>query len=322
MNFARALWSSWCDFFFTPSSTLPLCLFRVLYGALALEAAALIAPDLLTWYGVHGTVRPETAQQLLGPLCLDLILYLPQNDNFVIAFFALHVLSALAVCLGLGTRFSSIVLFFTLSSFHFRNPMITNSGDDLLRVYSFFMMFAASSDHLSLDSLLRKRFGKGSNNSSLTQEVQESLAPLRSLWPQRLIQIEITLLYMQYFVTKIVDPYWLDGTAVYYVLASKELERFPIFLDRSNILISRFLTYYTLFAEFALCAFIWVKQFRYWVLLAGLILHIGLDYTLNIPIFQQVILASYVLFIDPSDLERFWCRIRARSISAKEDKIS
>lgn len=294
MNPLKSFWEHWCSFFFAPSSTLPLSLFRIFYGLLALEAGILIAPDLLTWYGVHGTLRPAIAEQIYGKLCVDLLLFLPRNDETVIAFFCVYLLSALFVSLGLFTRFSTIALYLTLSSFHFRNPQIINSGDDLLRVYSFFMMFAPAGDQLSLDRWLKKR-----NKSSGMEE-----PALRSLWPQRLIQIEITLLYMQYFVTKIVDSYWLDGTAVYYVLVSSELERFPVFFDRQNIWISRFLTYSTLVAEFALCTLIWVKKFRYWVLLIGVLLHLGLEYCLNIPIFQHVILASYILFIDEKDLAK------------------
>lgn len=309
----KALWQAWCKFFFEPSSTLPLCLFRILFGLVTLEAGFLLAPDVLTWYGIHGVMRLETARSLLGNLCLDLLLFLPQSDTTVIAFFSIFMLSALFVCLGLFTRISTIVLFLTLSSLHFRNPAIINSGDDLLRVYSFFMMFAPAGDRLSIDSLLRKK-----------QKDSDHAEKLRSPWPQRLIQIEITLIYMQYFITKIIDPYWLDGTAVYYVLVSPELERFPIFFDRRNILLSQFLTYFTLIVEFALCALIWVREFRYWVLLSGVFLHLGLEYCLNIPIFQHIILSSYVLFVDPNDLEKIiaWVKLKFHAGAQREKGLA
>lgn len=308
MNLLKTLWHSWCKFFFMPSSTLPISLFRILFGFLAFEVGLLIAPDLLTWYGTQGTFRPQAAEQILGQLCFDILLFLPRNDDAVIAFFCIYMLSALFVCLGLFTRFSTVVLYLTLSSFHFRNPQIINSGDDLLRVYSFFMMFAPAGEQLSLDRLIKRKIS-----------ANDTTPKLRSLWPQRLIQIEITLIYLQYFLTKAMDSYWLDGTAVYYVLVSPELQRFPIFLDRHNIWVSRFLTYFTLIAEFALGALIWVKELRYGILLIGLMLHLGLEYCLNIPIFQQVILASYVLFIDHKDLERVMSWVKQKqAFSAKK----
>lgn len=316
MNPLGTFWQKWCDFFFKPSSTLPLSVFRIIFGLLALEAGALIAPDLLTWYGIHGSLRPELAEQIYGKLCVDWLLFLPRNDESVIAFFCIYMLSALFVCLGLFTRFSMVILYFTLSSFHFRNPQIINSGDDLLRVYSFFMMFAPAGEQLSLDHVLKKR--KQKKAAAAANYETDDQTCMRSLWPQRLIQIEITLIYMQYFLTKMMDSYWLDGTAVYYVLASTELQRFPVMFERNNVLISQILTYFTLVAEFALCALIWVKSIRYWVLLSGILLHLGLEYCLNIPIFQHVILASYILFIDEKDLQRVlnWLKKKC-SFSAK-----
>ena len=299
-------WQRWRDFFFTPSSAFPISLFRIVFGLLALEVGILIAPDLLTWYGVSGTLRPETAQEIFGKLCLDFLLFLPRSNESVIAFFSIYIISALMVCLGLFTRFSTVLLFITLSSFHFRNPQIINAGDDLLRVYAFFMMFAPAGEHLSIDQWLKRK-------------KSPDLQPrLRSLWPQRLIQIEISLIYIQYFLTKAMDSYWLDGTAVYYVLVSRELERFPVPFDRTSIWVSKALTYFTLLAEFALGTLIWVKKLRYAVLLLGLSLHLGLEYCLNIPIFQQVILASYILFIDSKDLERVFNWFSRHKLSTHE----
>ena len=134
MSPLKSLWHLWRSFFFRPSSTLPLSLFRILFGFLAFEVGLLLAPDLLTWYGTQGTFRPEAAEQILGQRCFDILLFLPRNDDSVIAFFCVYMLSALFVCLGLFTRFSTVILYIALSSLHFRNPQIINSGDDLLRV--------------------------------------------------------------------------------------------------------------------------------------------------------------------------------------------
>jgi hypothetical protein len=41
-------------------------------------------------------------------------------------------------------------------------------------------------------------------------------------------------------------------------------------------------------------------------------LHLSLDYSLNIPLFQWDVLSAYVLFVDPADVSRAWNRIRLR----------
>ena len=47
-----------------------------------------------------------------------------------------------------------------------------------------------------------------------------------------------------------------------------------------------------------------LRDLRYPVLLAGVMLHLGLEYSMNIQLFQWVMLTALVLFIDPRDFRR------------------
>ena len=71
-------------------------------------------------------------------------------------------------------------------------------------------------------------------------------------------------------------------------------------------------TWLTLVLEFSLGVLIWFKELRYPLLLLGVALHLSLEYAMNIPMFQWIILATYVTFIDPADLARAWRWIRTR----------
>jgi hypothetical protein len=55
---------------------------------------------------------------------------------------------------------------------------------------------------------------------------------------------------------------------------------------------------------------IWVKDLRYILLALGLLFHLSLEYSLNIPMFQWDILSAYILFVDPADITRAWERLR------------
>ena len=74
------------------------------------------------------------------------------------------------------------------------------------------------------------------------------------------------------------------------------------------------MTWGTLLVEFALGALVWFRDLRYPVLLAGLLLHLGLEYSMIIQLFQWVMISAYVLFIDPRDLRRAagWLNRRTR----------
>jgi hypothetical protein len=71
-------------------------------------------------------------------------------------------------------------------------------------------------------------------------------------------------------------------------------------------------TWSALALEFSLGVLVWIKKLRYFILALGLIFHLYLEYSLNVPMFQWVVLSAYVLFIDPADLERVWNWIRNR----------
>jgi hypothetical protein len=51
---------------------------------------------------------------------------------------------------------------------------------------------------------------------------------------------------------------------------------------------------------------------RYKILAAGLLFHLSLEYSLNIPMFQWDVLSAYVLFVDPADLHKAWNRLCLR----------
>jgi hypothetical protein len=64
--------------------------------------------------------------------------------------------------------------------------------------------------------------------------------------------------------------------------------------------------------ELSLGVLIWVKEFRYVLLALGLLFHLCLEYSLNIPLFQWDILSAYILFIDGDDLSDFLFNLRRR----------
>ena len=71
-------------------------------------------------------------------------------------------------------------------------------------------------------------------------------------------------------------------------------------------------TWFTLAVEFSLGVLVWFKELRYYILAAGVLLHLGLEYSMNVPMFQWIALSVYITFVDGADLARAWARIGAR----------
>jgi hypothetical protein len=297
----RALFKAWNNFFFSEQSPLPLAVFRIVYGCAVTATLVLLKSDWLAWYGVHGWVTLGTMRELEPGTRLNLFALIPQDDRWIAALFWFALAAALLLTAGLFTRFSSILVYVCLVSLDQRNLYILHGGDTFLRVSAFFLMFAPAGAALSVDRLIRVWRGKEG----------PEIRPQR-LWAQRMIQIELSLVYIVTALWKTKGAPWLNGSALFFIYHLLEFQRFPIpdFLLNSTIL--KLGTRFALVLEFSLGTLIWVKRIRYKVLLAGLLFHLTLEYSLNVPMFEWDILTAYVLFIDAADLERAGNWIRAR----------
>ena len=286
-KFGRA----WQQFFFTPQSPLPIAVFRILYGLCVSGTVILLHSDWLNWFGVHSWVSLSTMQTVEPGVRLNLFTVMPQNDHFIALFFWVFLGFCALLTVGLWTRFSSVAVFLCLTSIQQRNLFITNGGDTFLRVAGFFLMFAPAGAALSLDRLRRVR--KGLESSEILPK-----AP----WAQRMIQLELSFLYCLSFWWKMKGVTWRNGTALYYVTHLHELQRFPLPGWVQYPAVLRMGTWFTLVLELSLGVLIWFRPFRYPLLLLGLLFHLCLEYALNIPMFEWIILCAYVLFIEPADL--------------------
>jgi hypothetical protein len=205
------------------------------------------------------------------------------------------------VIAGFMTRTSLLLVYLGLSSMQLRDPYILNSGDTLLRVTGFFLIFAPAGAAISVDRLIRIWRGK-----------EGVTVPLSAPWAQRLIQIQTSIVYITTFWWKSFGPKWVNGTSVYYALRMREFARFPVpdFLVYNRLFIKA-ATWGTLCVEASAGVLMWIKEFRYYVILLVISLHAGIEYTMNIPMFEWITVSTLVTFVYPEDLARFWARVRA-----------
>jgi len=299
---ANSFLGAWNGFFFAKQSPIPLALFRLAYGTVVISTLFLLHADWISWYGPNAWVRLSTIGTMEPGPRLNLFTVIPQSDLWVRILFWVFLVSAVCLASGLLTRVNSIVVFACLASIQQRNLLILHGGDTFLRVAGFFLMFAPAGSALSLDRLIRIWRGK--------EGVE--IRPHRP-WAQRMIQFELALLYFAGFCSKIEGGSWVQGTALYYVYHLDELQRFPIPSWFFHPVILKLGTWFALALEFSMGVLIWIKELRYPLLAVGVLFHLSLEYSLNIPMFQWDVLSAYILFVDPVDLTRFWNWIRTRA---------
>jgi hypothetical protein len=289
----------WNAFFFAEQSPVPIALFRVIFGIAVIGTLLLLWPDWLAWCGAHAWVSLSTMQTLEKGARLNVFAAVPQNNVWIEAFFWVFLGSAMLLTVGFLTRLNSLIVFLCLTSIQQRNLYITHGGDTFLRVAGFFLIFAPAGAALSVDRLIRIWRGKEG----------AQLRPCRP-WAQRMIQFELSLVYCAAFCSKAEGVPWVQGTALYYVYNLDELRRFPLPSWFFHPMALKLSSWFTLLLEFSLGVLIWVEDLRYALLALGVLFHLFLEYSLNLPMFQWDILSAYILFVDAADLERAWNWIR------------
>jgi hypothetical protein len=295
----RKLREAWDHFFFTPQSPVPISLFRIFWGICVSAKIILLHTDWLNWYGVHGWVTLQTMQVVEPGIRLNLFTVIPQDDRWIAAFFWVFLVCVLLLTLGLWTRVMSVVVFLCLTSIDQRNLLILHGGDTFLRCAGFFLMFAPAGAAFSLDRLIAIRRGK-----------QDPQIKPRAPWAQRIIQFELALLYLTSFFWKLKGHTWLNGTALYYVIHLHSIARFPLPRWIQSTALLRAGSWFTLALELSLGTLIWSRRFRYPLLIVGLLFHLSIEYSFNLPLFEWDVLTGYILFVDPVDLDRWWSALR------------
>ncbi len=299
MDFRRIA-AAWNRFWFAPISPTPIALFRILFGFLVILHGILLAPDLLLWYGEGSAVSSETALQMFAKPHVNLFALLPPGNEFIFAFFIFSMLAALALTLGLWTRGSTVIVLLWLLSVYSRGWMVTNAADIFLHIAAFYLIFSPAGEALSLDRLWRILRG------------QESGPPApRAPWAQRMIQVQLAMVYFSSFLWKNQSSQWADGTAVYYISRLEAFRRFPVPYLFEHLWTVQLLTWGSVVLDFLLATFIWIIEFRYTLLAAGILYHLFMDYSINVQLLQAPFLAAYATFVEPEHLSRLMNALRA-----------
>jgi hypothetical protein len=271
-----AAWRRWT---FAPVDTAPMAALRIACGLLVLgwtvsllpDAQAFLADDGLTGGAVGGT-RGWWTVPIVSPY----------------GVLALLAAASLALVLGWRTRVASVVVAFLLIAVQRRDVYVLNSGDLLLRELALFVALMPAGETWSLDA--RRRGG----------------SQLRAPWGMRLLQLQVSALYLFSVTAKLHGTSWQDGSAVGKAVQLEDLQRFVLPHGvATSVTVSALLTYGTLLVEAFLVVGLWVPKTRWWAMASGLAIHLGIEATLLIGWFSLAVIACYLAFV-PAPVLRLW----------------
>jgi hypothetical protein len=124
------------------------------------------------------------------------------------------------------------------------------------------------------------------------------------VWPLRLLQFQVALIYVGSGVSKVLDPLWRDGTAVSYVVNNNVFHRFPVSLPAVAEPVLTAATYVTLAWELGFGLMMLHPLTRRAALGLGVLLHLGMWSLLELGTFSWVMVISYLAFLDPDAVAR------------------
>mgnify|MGYP001172306819 CR=1 FL=1 len=273
--------SFWNDFFFTPESPFNIALLRILWGILLLASGFLYYHERHFQYGPNGILHLDFYKKAYSGTRRTLLTVLPQKESSVDKIYFIYFIFSLFVLVGFLTNISAFVVFICLTSLHNRNPLSIYSGDDILRIVCFFIAFSGGGLMMSVDAIIF--------------DYPENI--MASPWGTRLLQIFVSFIYIKCVLWKLKGPLWRNGTAVHYPLYVEIYKRWslPKWLRSKNEI--KFLTYSTLVVELSLGTLIWVEEFRLPVLAAGILLHLGMEYAMNLQLFEWKMICLLMIFL-------------------------
>lgn len=262
---------------------------RIAGGLLLCVYFAMFWREAELWFSDAGLLQASTMQQLATYPQPSLLYWLPTDPTTVQTCLLICVLQAALLTAGVWSRFQAACLFVWLVSFQHRNGLICDGQDVLLRLFTFYWIFMPCDYRLSLGRWWRNRW-----RGVATPQSEPSA------WALRLVQFQLTAIYLSTAWEKFQGVTWRDGTALFYVARMDDLYgrwALPdVWFETPWILAA--MTWGVLALEAALPALLWYPPTRKWGVLAAALLHLSIEITMHIFLFEWLMLICLLAFVD------------------------
>ena len=280
-------------FWFAPTPAFNFALFRTGLGLVALVWFATLIPDFGSFFGNGSLTIPQTPGRGVFNI-FDLL----QSDTYLLVGLALGILASGGLIIGKLTRIGGPTLGILIPGFMAESPTIWNAGDTLLQTFCLlFGVFCLLTPNADLDTPLRASAG---SDSSLTTG---------RLWFFQMVRIQMTLVYLIAFLAKVPGSMWQDGTATMVAFRLETMQRFPVpsFFE-DNFLVGNFTTWGALALEGSLPFLLWNRRTRHAAVVAAVIFHLMIDWSMTIGLFSWVMIVGLTSFIGPDFGTSWWAR--------------
>ncbi|SFS30625.1 HTTM domain-containing protein [Marininema halotolerans] len=226
------------------------------------------------------------------------------------------ILATLLFTIGYRTRLFSIITFVIFWSFYFRNPFITNGGENILRLEMFYLLFANAGAYFSVDHSRKKQ--------------RRRLAKAHRLFPYQAalhnfavaaIALQLLFMYFTAGMYKVMGSMWQNGTAVYYAMRVQDY----VWPGISEIVWSSeglilFLTYSSVLFQIAFPFLLLNRYTKYFAVFGAMFFHLGVGLLMNLMLFSWYMISCEFILLTDRDYRRI--REWLRRITHKKKKTA
>ncbi len=278
--------AAWRTFWFQLQPAHTLGLVRMAFGMLAIGWTISLLTNLDAFFGPDGILprQPE------GNFQWGVFAFWTDDRALLVGWLVL-LIASVALTIGWHSRLAALAVFVLILSFEHRDQWVFNTGDLAVRIEALLLALSPCGAALSLD----QRRGTGKFWS----------AQQRSQWALRLLQLQVSLIYLASVQVKLNGNAWPQGTAVSYALRLQDMLLLPMpHWLTTNALAMNAATWATLAVELAVGILVWNRQLRPWVLAVGVLMHSVIMVTITVGFFSLAMFVLYLAFVPPDTVER------------------
>lgn len=218
--------------------------------------------------------------------------------------------------LGFWSRVTCALTWLGFMGFVHRADTMTYGMDTMVHVILLYLMLAPCGAALSIDSFWDRFWSRRSPVNATTGPAASSAAN----FCLRLLQIHLCIVYFVSGLAKVQGACWWSGEVLWYPLVNYELSPVsnPIYAGilrwlindrgRGELTLAAGVAL-TMFVEIGFPFLVWLRRWRYIMILGALFLHVGIGLLVGLPMFGMIMGTLVLSFLPPEDVRRFFSRL-------------
>lgn len=312
----QELAAAWTRFWFEPQDVATVALLRILAGGMILYTHLIWGLRLEEFFGAAGWQPEEVVRSIRETASSwSFWWYVPAEHLWTAHWICIAILAMFFV--GFLTPVTSKLTFLIVVSYAHRVSMANFGLDQINGFLSLYLALAPCGRIASVDWLLRRRrIAKRAIRMGIKPDFDERETSQWARLATRLIQVQLCVLYTYAGIAKLKGDAWWDGNAIWMAAANLEYQSNSLLWLAWAQPVSEFLTHATVLWECTFWATVWNKRLRPYVLLVGVLMHLGIGAFMGMWTFGLVMCFAYVAFLEPDVVRSlgWWRKSNAASL--------